>query len=52
MTLFGTRSPPFMIFDVTFLRANWSKIKESVEGWKSGKKLCFKSTTVCVGLNP
>jgi len=28
------------------LQAKWSKIKERVEGWKSGKKLWFKSITV------
>ena len=48
MTLFCTRSPPFMTFDVIFLQAKWSKIKERVEGWKSGKKMWFKRITVCV----
>ena len=47
MTLFCTRSPPFMTFDVIFLQAKWSKIKERVEGWKSGKKMWFKRITVC-----
>ena len=47
MTLFCTRSPPFMTFDGIFLQAKWSKIKERVEGWKSGKKMWFKRTTVC-----
>ena len=37
MTLFGTRSPLFMSSDVIFLLANWSKIKERVEGRKSEK---------------
>ena len=46
MTLFCTRSPPFMSSDVIFLQANWSKIKERVKGWKSGKKLWFKRITV------
>jgi len=46
MTLFGTRSPPFMTFDVIFLQAKWSKIKERVKGWKSGKKMWFKRITV------
>ena len=47
MTLFCTHSPPFMSSDVIFLQAKWSKIKETVEGWKSGKKLWFKSNAVC-----
>ena len=47
MTLFCTRSPPFMSSDVIFLQAKWSKIKERVEGWKSGKKMWFKRITVC-----
>ena len=47
MTLFCTRSPPFMSSDVIFLQAKWSKIKERVEGWKSGKKMWFKCITVC-----
>ena len=47
MKLFGTRSPPFMSSDVIFLQAKWSKIKERVEGWKSGKKMWFKRITVC-----
>ena len=46
MTLFGTRSPPFMSSDVIFLQAKWSKIKERVKGWKSGKKTWFKRITV------
>ena len=51
MTLFCTRSPPFMSSDVIFLQAKWSKIKERVEGWKSGKKMWFKRITVC-GVRP
>ena len=47
MTLFCPRSPPFMSSNGIFLQAKWSKIKERVEGWKSGKKLWFKSITVC-----
>ena len=47
MTLFCPRSPPFMSSDVIFLQAKWSKIKERVEGWKSGKKMWFKRITVC-----
>jgi len=46
MKLFGARCPPFMNSDVIFLQAKWSKIKERVEGWKSGKKLRFKRITV------
>ena len=46
MTLFCTRSPPFMSSDVIFLQAKWSKIKERVKGWKSGKKTWFKRITV------
>ena len=46
MTLFCTRSPPFMSSDVIFLQAKWSKIKERVEGWKSGKTSQFKRITV------
>ena len=45
--LFGPRSSPFMSSDVIFLQAKWSKIKERVEGWKSGKKMWFKRITVC-----
>ena len=48
MTLFCTRSPPFMSSDVIFLQAKWSKIKERVEGWKSGKTSRFKRITVWV----
>ena len=48
MKLFSTRSPPFMSSDVIFLQANWSKIKERVEGWKSGKKIWFKRITVWI----
>ena len=44
--LFGPRSSPFMSSDVIFLQAKWSKIKERVEGWKSGKKMWFKRITV------
>ena len=47
MTLFCPRSPPFMSSNGIFLQAKWSKIKERVEGWKSGKKLRFKRITVC-----
>ena len=36
-----------MSSDVIFLQAKWSKIKERVEGWKSGKKMWFKRITVC-----
>jgi len=50
MTLFCPRSPPFMSSDVIFLQAKWSKIKERVEGWKSGKKMWFKRITVCKGI--
>ena len=50
MKLFGTRSPPFMSSDVIIFQAKWSKIKERVEGWKSGKKMWFKRITVCVTL--
>ena len=45
--LFGPRSPPFASSDCVFLQAKCSKIKERVEGWRSGKKLPFKRTTVC-----
>ena len=45
--LFGPRSSPFMSSDVIFLQAKWSKIKERVKGWKSGKKTWFKRITVC-----
>ena len=38
-----------MSSDVIFLQAKWSKIKERVEGWKSGKKMWFKRITVCSG---
>ena len=48
MKLFGTRSPPLMTSDVIFLQAKWSKIKDRVEGWKSGKKSRFKRITVCL----
>ena len=48
LTLFCTRSPPFMSSDVIFLQAKWSKIKERVKGWKSGKKTWFKRITVCI----
>ena len=51
LTLFCTRSPPFMSSDVIFLQAKWSKIKERVEGWKSGKTSRFKRITVCRGCN-
>ena len=47
MKLFGARSPPFMVSDAIFLQAKWRKIKERVEGWKSGKKSRFKRITVC-----
>ena len=47
MTLFGARSPPFASSDGVFLQAKCSKIKGWVEGWRSGKKLPFKRTTVC-----
>ena len=47
MTLFCPRSPPFMSSNGIFLQAKWSKIKERVEGWKSGKKMWFKRITVC-----
>ena len=46
MTLFCPRSPPFMSSNGIFLQAKWSKIKERVEGWKSGKKMWFKRITV------
>ena len=46
MKLFGTRSSPFVSYEVIFLQTKWSKIKERVEGWRSGKKLPFKRTTV------
>ena len=46
MKLFGARSPPFVNFDSIFLQAKWSKIKERVEGWKSGKKSRFKRIAV------
>ena len=39
MKLFGARSPPFTNSNGIFLQAKWSKIKERMEGWKSGKKL-------------
>ena len=39
MTLFCPRSPPFMSSNGIFLQAKWSKIKERVEGWESGKKM-------------
>ena len=48
MTLFCPRSPPFMSSNGIFLQAKWSKIKERVEGWKSGKKMWFKRITVCL----
>jgi len=48
MTLFCPRSPPFITFDVIFLQAKWSKLKERVEGWKSGQKMWFKRITVCL----
>ena len=48
LTLFCTRSPPFMSSDVIFLQAKWSKIKERVKGWKSGKKKWFKRITVWI----
>ena len=35
-----------MSSDVIFLQAKWSKIKERVKGWKSGKKTWFKRITV------
>ena len=47
MRLFGTRSPPFANFDGILMQAKCSKIKEREEGWRSGKKLPFKRTTVC-----
>ena len=47
MKLFGTRSPLFMSSDVIIFQAKWSKIKERVEGWESGKKSRFKRITVC-----
>ena len=47
MKLFGAHSPPFMSSDVIFLQAKWRKIKQRVEGWKSGKKMWFKRITVC-----
>ena len=50
MTLFCPRSPPFMSSNGIFLQAKWSKIKERVEGWKSGKKMWFKRITVWLGL--
>ena len=37
-----------MSSDVIFLQAKWSKIKERVKGWKSGKKTWFKRITVCL----
>ena len=37
-----------MSSDVIFLQAKWSKIKERVKGWKSGKKTWFKRITVCM----
>ena len=37
--LFGPRSSPFAISYDIFFKAKWSKIKERVEGWKSGKTL-------------
>ena len=46
--LFGPRSSPFASSDGVFLQAKCSKIKERVEGWRSGKKLPFKRTTVCI----
>ena len=46
MTLFCPRSPPFMSSNGIFLQAEWSKIKERVEGGKSGKKMWFKRITV------
>ena len=46
MPLFGPRSSPFTNSDVIFLQAKWSKIKERVEGWKSGKTSRFKRITV------
>ena len=48
MKLFGARSHPFVSSEVIFLQTKWSKIKERVEGWRSGKKLPFKRTTVCI----
>ena len=48
MTLFCPRSPPFMSSNGIFLQAKWSKIKERVEGWKSGKKMWFERITVCL----
>ena len=48
--LFGPRSSPFMSSDVIFLQAKWSKIKERVEGWKSGKTSRFKRITVCTSI--
>ena len=48
MTLFCPRSPPFMSSNGIFLQAKWSKIKERVEGWKSGKTSRFKRITVCI----
>ena len=48
MTLFCPRSPPFMSSNGIFLQAKWSKIKERVEGWKSGKKMWFKRITAWV----
>ena len=50
MTLFCPRSPPFMSSNGIFLQAKWSKIKERVEGWKSGKKMWFKRITVWRGV--
>ena len=47
MTLFCPRSSPFMSSNGIFLQSKWSKIKERVEGWKSGKKTWFKRITVC-----
>ena len=46
--LFGPRSAPFASSDGVFLQAKCSKIKGWVEGWRSGKKLPFKRTTVCL----
>ncbi len=39
-----------MSSDVIFLQAKWSKIKERVEGWKSGKMSRFKRITVWQGI--
>ena len=51
MKLLGTCSPSFMSSDVIFLQAKWSKRKERVEGWKSGKKMWFKHITVWIRIN-